>query len=69
MENLNRKERAKVLLLVAVMLTALMWIMVLPFLLGIFFGDGWVYLNFITVPGYLALVWWMDRRGRRGDKQ
>ena len=65
----RKSERALVLWLSFLIGCGICTVMALPFVLAILFGEGWLYLNFITVPGYLYFVYYIDRRARRGDKQ
>ena len=66
-----KKERAVVLVL-ALLMTALSCTALLePFVLAAHYGEGWLALNYITVPGYLLFAVWGDRRktaGRRGRR-
>ena len=66
-----KKERAVVLVL-AFLITALICTALLaPFVLAVRFGEGWLALNYITVPAYLVFAAWGDLRktaGRRGRR-
>ena len=57
-----KKERAVVLVL-AFLITALICTALLaPFVLAVRFGEGWLALNYITVPAYLIFAAWGDLR-------
>ena len=58
----KRTEKAVVMVL-AFMMTALICTALLaPFVLAVRFGEGWLALNYITVPGYLLFAAWGDLR-------
>lgn len=61
----KRSERAIVYGLAYLMSCGVFALLALPFVLAILFGDGWLYLNFITVPAYFGLMLYIDRRAGR----
>ena len=54
--------RVLAFLITALICTALL----APFVLAVHFGEGWLALNYITVPGYLIFAAWGDLRKTRG---
>lgn len=57
-----KKERAVVLVLAFVMTALISTALLAPFVLAAHFGEGWLALNYITLPGYLLFAAWGDLR-------
>ena len=67
----KRTEKAVVMVLAFMMTAMICAALLAPFVLAAHFGEGWLALNYITVPGYLLFAVWGDRRktaGRRGRR-
>ena len=66
-----RKEKAVVLVLGFLIAALICTALLAPFVLAVRFGEGWLALNYITVPAYLIFAAWGDLRktaGRRGRR-
>lgn len=63
----SKTEKAVVLalgfLIAALICTALL----APFVLAVRFGEGWLALNYITVPAYLIFAAWGDLRKHKAN--
>lgn len=57
-----KKEKAVVLVLGFLMTALICTALLAPFVLAAHFGEGWLALNYITVPAYLMLAAWGDLR-------
>ena len=57
-----KKERAVVLVLALLMTALICTALLAPFVLAVHFGEGWLALNYITVPAYLIFAAWGDLR-------
>ena len=64
MKQQRMSERALVAWLVFIMCCTVGMALALPFVLAIVFGDGWLYLNLVTIPAYFGFVFYIDRRSR-----
>lgn len=65
-----RKEKAVVLVLGFLIAALICTALLAPFVLAVRFGEGWLALNYVTVPAYLIFAAWGDLRktaGRRGQ--
>ena len=58
----KRTEKAVVMVLAFVMTAIICTALLAPFVLAAHYGEGWLALNYITVPGYLLFAAWGDRR-------
>lgn len=61
-----RKEKAVVLVLGYLIAALICTALLAPFVLAVRFGEGWLALNYITVPAYLIFAAWGDLRKTRG---
>lgn len=61
-----RKEKAVVLVLGFLIAALICTALLAPFVLAARFGEGWLALNYITVPAYLIFCAWGDLRKTRG---
>ena len=66
-EKQERAERTAVVALAALSLLAITAALIAPFVLAAHYGDGWLTLNWITVPGFLMLCAWNDVRHMREE--
>lgn len=57
-----RKEKAVVLVLGFLIAALICTALLAPFVLAVRFGEGWLALNYITVPAYLIFAAWGDLR-------
>ena len=57
-----RKEKAVVLVLGFLITELICTALLAPFVLAVRFGEGWLALNYITVPAYLIFAAWGDLR-------
>lgn len=60
-----RKEKAVVLVLGFLIAALICTALLAPFVLAVRFGEGWLALNYITVPAYLIFAAWGDLRKTR----
>ena len=58
----SKTEKAVVLVLAFVMTALICTALLAPFVLAVRFGEGWLALNYITVPAYLIFAAWGDLR-------
>ena len=61
-----RKEKAVVLVLGFLIAALICTALLAPFVLAVRFGEGWLALNYVTVPAYLIFAAWGDLRKTRG---
>ena len=59
-------EKTMVRVLAFLMTVLVITAMLLPFVLAAHFGEGWLALNYVTVPGFLGLCAWGESRHGRG---
>ena len=59
-------EQTMVRVLAFLMTVLVITAMLLPFVLAAHFGEGWLALNYVTVPGYLGMCAWGESRHGRG---
>lgn len=57
-----RKEKAVVLVLGFLIAALICTALLAPFVLAVHFGEGWLALNYVTVPAYLIFAAWGDLR-------
>ena len=60
-----RKEKAVVLVLGFLIAALICTALLAPFVLAVRFGEGWLALNYITVPAYLIFAAWGDLRKKK----
>ena len=59
-------EQTMVRVLAFLMTVLVITAMLLPFVLAAHFGEGWLALNYVTVPGFLGLCALGESRHGRG---
>ena len=63
-----KKERAVVMVLALLMTVLICTALLAPFVLAVRFGEGWLALNYITVPAYLIFAAWGDLRKHKAHE-
>lgn len=58
----HKTEKAVVMVLALLMTALICTALLAPFVLAAHFGEGWLALNYITVPAYLIFAAWGDLR-------